>query len=94
MLIANIVPEVWGPPVEVRELRGLVSYRQRVVKTGAMIRNRLHSLLHRHNLSLPEEGIAKQGMVGTARAEFTGKVPGAAGNRVVGSSRYTQSTSG
>jgi len=57
LLIADIVPEVWGPPVEVRELRGLVSYRQRVVKTGAMIRNRLHSLLHRHNLSLPEEGL-------------------------------------
>jgi len=57
LLIANIVPEVWVPPVEVRELRGLISYRQRVVKTGAMIRNRLHSLLHRHNLPLPEEGL-------------------------------------
>ena len=57
LLIADIVPEVWVPPVEVRELRGLISYRQRVVKTGAMIRNRLHSLLHRHNLALPEEGL-------------------------------------
>ena len=57
LLIANIVPEVWVPPVEVRELRGLISYRQRVVKTGVMIRNRLHSLLHRHNLALPEEGL-------------------------------------
>ena len=57
LLIANIVPEIWVPPVEVRELRGLISYRQRVVKTGAMIRNRLHSLLHRHNLALPEEGL-------------------------------------
>jgi hypothetical protein len=35
LLIANIVPEIWLPPVEVRELRGLISYRQRVVKTGA-----------------------------------------------------------
>ena len=30
------------------------------VKTGAMIRNRLHSLLHRHNLALPEEGLTNK----------------------------------
>ena len=58
LLIADIVPEVWIPPPPVRELRGLISYRQRLVKTGAMIRNRLHSLLHRHNLLLPEAGLA------------------------------------
>jgi len=58
LLIADIVPEVWIPPQHVRELRGLISYRQRLVKTGAMIRNRLHSLLHRHNLLLPEGGLA------------------------------------
>ena len=60
LLIADIVPEVWVPPLHVRELRGLISYRQRLVKTGAMIRNRLQSLLHRHNLVLPEEGLASQ----------------------------------
>jgi len=57
LLIADIVPEVWIPPQPVRELRGLISYRQRLVKTGAMIRNRLHSFLHRHNLLLPEGGL-------------------------------------
>lgn len=41
-------------------LRGMISYRQRLVKTGTMIRNRLHSLLHRHNLLLPEEGLANK----------------------------------
>ena len=60
LLIADIVPEVWVPPVYVRELRGLISYRQRLVKTGTMIRNRLHSLLHRHNLLLPEDGLASK----------------------------------
>jgi len=48
------VPEVWVPPVEVRELRGLISYRNRLVKMGTMIRNRLQSLIHRHNLILPK----------------------------------------
>ena len=54
LLIADIVPEVWVPPVEVRELRGMISYRNRLVKTNTMIRNRLQSLIHRHNLILPK----------------------------------------
>jgi transposase len=54
LLIADIVPEVWVPPVEVRELRGMISYRTRLVKTSTMIRNRLQSLIHRHNLILPK----------------------------------------
>jgi transposase len=59
-LIGGIVPEVWVPPMHVRELRGFISYRNRLVATGAMIRNRLQSLLHKHNLLLPEEGILDQ----------------------------------
>ena len=35
LLIADILPEVWIPPQPVRELRALISYRQRLVKTGA-----------------------------------------------------------
>jgi len=57
LLIADIVPDVWVPPAHVRELRGLISYRNRLVKTGTMIRNRLHSLIHRHNLLLGEDGL-------------------------------------
>jgi transposase len=59
-LIGGIVPEVWVPPMHVRELRGFISYRNRLVATGAMVRNRLQSLLHKHNLMLPEEGILDQ----------------------------------
>lgn len=54
LLIADIVPEVWVPPLDVRELRGMISYRSRLVKTSTMIRNRLQSLIHRHNLLLPK----------------------------------------
>jgi transposase len=56
-LIGGIVPEVWVPPMPVRELRAFISYRNRLVATGVMIRNRLQSLLHKHNLMVPEEGI-------------------------------------
>jgi hypothetical protein len=36
------------------ELRALISYRWRLVKTATAIQNRMHSLLHRHNLQAPE----------------------------------------
>ena len=60
LLIGGIVPEVWVPPVEVRELRAFISYRGRLVKTATMIRNRLQSLLHKHNLKLAEAGLLDQ----------------------------------
>ena len=61
LLIADIVPEVWVPPVAVRELRGLISDRNRLVKTSTMIRNRLQSLAHRHNLILPKGMLRDKG---------------------------------
>jgi transposase len=54
LLIADIVPEVWVPPVEVRQLRAMISYRWRLVKMSTAIQNRMHSLLHRHNIQAPE----------------------------------------
>ena len=60
LLIADIVPEVWVPPTHVRELRGMISYRHRLVKTSTMIRNRLQSLIHRHNLILPKGALTDQ----------------------------------
>src|SRR5574342_420704 len=60
LLIGGIVPEVWVPPREVRELRAFISYRGRLVKTSAMIRNRLQSLLHKHNLKRSESRLLDQ----------------------------------
>jgi transposase len=60
LLIGGIVPEVWVPPMEVRELRAFISYRNRLVTTSTMIRNRLQSLLHKHNLLLSEAGLLDQ----------------------------------
>ena len=54
LLIAGMIPEVWVPPVDVRELRALISYRWRLVKMATAIQNRMHSLLHRHNIQAPE----------------------------------------
>lgn len=54
LLAADLIPAVWVPPVEVRELRALMAYRRRLVQTGTRARNRLHSLLHRNNIQPPQ----------------------------------------
>lgn len=54
LLLANIVPEVWVPPMHVRELRSLISFRWRLNKQITMSKNRLHSVVQRFNLTPPE----------------------------------------
>lgn len=54
LLIADIVPEVWVPPLHVRELRSLISFRWRLGKQITMSKNRLHSVVQRFNLTPPE----------------------------------------
>jgi len=53
LLAANLIPAVWVPPQEVRALRSLVTHRNRLVKPRTQAGNRLHSVLHRHNLDPP-----------------------------------------
>jgi transposase len=54
LLAANLIPEVWVPPLEVREARGLLAHRRRLVRNRTMVTNRLQSVLQRHNLAGPE----------------------------------------
>lgn len=54
LLAAGLIPAVWVPPPPVRQLRALVSHRQRLIRQRTQARNRLHSLLHRHNFATPE----------------------------------------
>ena len=53
LLAANLIPAVWVPPQEVRELRALVTHRNRLVKQRTQAANRLHSVLQRYNLDRP-----------------------------------------
>jgi transposase len=50
---AHLLPAVWIPPLPVRELRGLVAHRQQLTRDRTAAKNRLHSVLHRHNAMLP-----------------------------------------
>ena len=54
LLAVNLIPEVWVPPLVVREARGLLAHRRRLVRNRTMVTNRLQSLLLRHNLPAPE----------------------------------------
>lgn len=50
LLAANLVPEVWVPPVHIRQLRQLLSQRRQLVETHTQILNRMHSVAHRYHL--------------------------------------------
>jgi len=52
-LPANLIPAVWVPPQAVRELRALVTHRNRLGKPRTQAAHRLHSVLHRHNFDPP-----------------------------------------
>jgi transposase len=54
LLAANLLPVVWVPPQSVRELRNLIAHRRHLVRDRTATKNRLHSVLHRYNLHLPE----------------------------------------
>jgi transposase len=53
LLAANLVPEVWVPPLHIREMRQLLSQRRQFVETHTQVVNRMHSVAHRHHLRHP-----------------------------------------
>src|SRR5205085_10620527 len=57
LLAADLIPAVWVPPLEVRELRALVAQRQRLVRQRTAAYNRLQAIIAAYHL-LPPEGEA------------------------------------
>jgi transposase len=53
LLATGFIPTVWVPPLDVREARGLLAHRRRLVRNRTMVTNRLQSVLQRHNLAGP-----------------------------------------
>jgi transposase len=53
---AGLLPPVWVPPKEVRDLRAIIAQRRKMVTLATQAKNRLQSLLHRNNiLPLPKK---------------------------------------
>jgi transposase len=54
LLAKGLLVEIWVPPQEVRELRGLVAQRQKMTRLSTQAKNRLHAVIQRHHLKVPE----------------------------------------
>lgn len=51
---SGLLPGVWIPPIEVRELRALIAHRNKMVRLSSMAKCRLHALIHRHGYEIPQ----------------------------------------
>jgi len=54
LLAKRLLVGIWVPPQEIRELRGLVAQRKKMTNMATQAKNRLHAVLQRHHLLLPE----------------------------------------
>jgi transposase len=54
LLAKGLLIAVWVSPQEVRELRALVAQRSKMTRLATQSKNRLHAVLQRHHLPLPE----------------------------------------
>jgi transposase len=62
LLRADLLPEGWIAPVEVRALRALLRHRASVVRLRTMARNRIHAVLAEHGpIGWPTSPVASAG---------------------------------
>jgi len=54
LLAKGLLVGIWVPPQEVREMRGLVAQRQKMTRLRTQAKNRLHAVIQRHHLMMPE----------------------------------------
>jgi len=50
---ADLLPTAYAPPIETRELRDLVRHRSKLVRERTRHKNRIHTILSKHNLHSP-----------------------------------------
>jgi transposase len=51
---ADLIPGIWVPDQQVRDLRAIVEQRRKHVNLVVTVKNRLHAVLHRHDVQPPE----------------------------------------
>ena len=54
LLRTDYLPTVWVPPAPTMQLRAQTSYRAALVRQRTQVKNRIHSLLHRQPIPLPD----------------------------------------
>jgi transposase len=53
LLRADLLPEAWIAPPEVRQLRAMVRHRIQLVRLRTLLRNRIHAILADHGTGVP-----------------------------------------
>lgn len=53
---AGLLVGIWIPPQAVRDVRALVAQRTKLTRLQTQAKNRLHALVHRQHLTLPDHG--------------------------------------
>jgi transposase len=56
----GLLEGIWIPPQKVRDLRALVAQREKMVRLSTIAKNRLHAMLQRNHLHLPEKPFAEE----------------------------------
>ena len=54
---AGLLPAVWIPPVEIRDLRAVLAQRFKMARMHTQVKNRLHAFLRRNNIFPLVEGM-------------------------------------
>jgi transposase len=54
LLRADLLPEAWIAPLEVRQLRALLRHRVSLVRLGTQLRNRIHAVAADHGYDRPD----------------------------------------
>jgi transposase len=55
LLAKGLLVGIWVPPQDVQELRALIAQRNKMIRLATQAKNRMHAILHRHQI-LPPEG--------------------------------------
>lgn len=57
LLASQFICEVWVPDATIRQHRALASHRAALARQRTQVKNRLHTLLYRYNLSCPHKNL-------------------------------------
>lgn len=61
LLRADLIPESWVPPKEIRDLRGVVKHRSFLVRIRTRLKNRIHGELAKRNIHFTAPLFTRQG---------------------------------
>jgi transposase len=86
LLRADLLPEAWIAPKDVRELRALLRHRVSLVRLGTRLRNRIHAVAADHGHDRPDSDYAGAYWTGPGRHWLAGLALPAVSRRVIADS--------